>query len=133
MRGCFVTLLIVLLSVTNIILGFGLAIYFGHVRAPWATYKRTASYRPPASGEKSRESRNDFTGTIGQENDENNDESAAEAADEPAEEVVVDQVEGDASDETPEVSAEQEVLDSVETIREELHEQPELQTAVEAS
>ena len=126
MRGCFVTLLIVLLSVTNIILGFGLAIYFGRARAPWATGERTASYRPPASGEKSRESQDDFTGTLGQENEEKSDAEIADAIEE-------DAVEGDASDETPEVSAEQEVLDSVETIREEIHEQPELQTAVEAS
>ena len=126
MRGCFVTLLIVLLSVTNIILGFGLAIYFGHVRAPWAAGERTASYRPPASGEKSRESRDDFTGTLGQENEEKSDAEIADAIEE-------DAVEGDASDETPEVSAEQEVLDSVETIREELHEQPELQAVNDTS
>jgi hypothetical protein len=83
-----------LLSVTNIILGFGLAIYFGRVRAPWAA---------------------------GQENEEKSDAEIANASEE------------DASDETPEVSAEQEVLDSVETIREELQEQPELQAVNETS
>jgi hypothetical protein len=121
MRGCFVTLLIVLLSVTNIILGFGLAIYLGRARAPWATGERTTSYRPPASGEKSHQSPDDFTETSGQENEEKSDAEIAGA------------IEEDASDETPEVSAEQEVLDSVETIREEIHEQPELQTANDTS
>ncbi len=115
------TLLIVLLSVTNIILGFGLAIYFGRARAPWAAGERTTSYRPAASGEKSHESRDDFTGTLGQENEEKSDAEIANA------------IEEDASDETPEVSAEQEVLDSVETIREELHEQPDLQAVNDAS
>jgi len=108
-----VTLLIILLSVTNIALGYGLAIYLGHARAPWVPYKRMTSYRPPASG-------NDTTGTIGQENDENNDESAAEAVAETADELA------------EEVSAEQEVLDNLETIREEIHEQPELPRVEEA-
>ncbi len=114
------TLLIVFLSVTNIALGYGLAIYLGYARAPWVPYKRLTSYRPPASGEKSPESRDDTTGTIGQENDENNDESAAEAVAEAADELA------------PEVSAEQEVLDNLETIREEIHEQPEPPTVEEA-
>ncbi len=114
------TLLIVLLSVTNIALGYGLAIYLGHARAPWAPDKRPTSHCPPASEEKSRESGNDTTGTIGQENDENNDESAAEAVAVAADELA------------EEVSAEQEVLDNLETIREEIHEQPEPPTVEEA-
>lgn len=74
------TLLIIFLSVTNIALGYGLAIYLGHARVPWAPGKMTTNYRPPAFREKSRESEDDHTGTIDQADDENHVEVAAETA-----------------------------------------------------
>lgn len=112
----FVTTLIILLSVTNIALGYGLAIYLGHVRA--------ADQREINDSDLASE------GTSPVLSSESTDDAAVESVTAPTEEVAPVQEDLVAEDET---SPEQEVLDSVETIQKEIPEQPEPSASDEAS
>jgi len=146
-----VTLLLVILSVINIALGYGLAIYLGHARGGWAPAERATRSRPSVEQHQSE--------TKWQDDADNSFApspiSAAEApldpiAPEPAmvgpvNEAVspvakVDEVAAEVVDETPvsavvetaEVSLEEGVLNSLEEARAVIHGQPAPATMVES-
>lgn len=164
------TLLIIFLSLTNIALGYGWAVYLGHAQAPWATGTSVAHFKLPQMGRKKRDSVDDAAGANDQRRDDKLEDEPAESTEEvatakadvevedmkspqevPAPETAVEvedkpeaekadvtntakpsetkevaEVENEVhktSDAMPDVSAEQEVLDNVESLQEELQEQ----------
>ncbi len=144
------TLLLVIISVTNIAIGYWLAVHLGHARVRWAPAERAAGSQPAVEQPPSEAARQDehdiapapavaaqpLAEPIAPEpvmvSPVNEAVEPTAVVDEVPAAAVVDESPVPEAAETEEVAAEAEVLNSVEAVRAEIHDQPAPATMVEA-